>query len=205
MTHDADEEAGPAQGATSQPGHSLFAGARNGQSTIHLIASSLAVEHGSDGVLIADMGVRGQPIVHVNPAFERVTGYSSAEAIGKNCRYLQGNDRLQPALSEVRAALADGRACSVTLRNYKRDGTMFRNALRLVPLRDDAGEVTHFVGLISECNPCSRHRSADRAAGSLRSARSAGRPRSAGNSRFAAVKARHRAVSPMSTTVSAMT
>jgi PAS domain S-box-containing protein len=113
-------------------------------------AAALALEHSSDGVLIADMRVRGQPIVHVNPAFESITGYTSAEVIGKNCRYLQGSDRLQPEIAEIRAALTEGRACSVTLRNYRRDGNMFRNALRLVPVREGAGQVTHFIGLIRD-------------------------------------------------------
>lgn len=113
-------------------------------------AAALALMQCADGVLIADMRMRGQPIVQVNPAFEAITGYAATEAIGKNCRYLQGSDRLQPEVAEVRAALAEGRPCSVTLRNYRRDGTMFRNALRLTPLRDDAGEVTHFVGLIRD-------------------------------------------------------
>lgn len=113
-------------------------------------ASLLALDHIGEGLLVADMRLRGHPIVHVNPAFEAVTGYTAAEAIGKNCRYLQGNDRLQPEIAEVQAALAEGRECSVTLRNYRRDGTMFRNALRLVPFRDSSGQVTHFIGLIRD-------------------------------------------------------
>ena len=113
-------------------------------------AAALVLDHGSDGMLIADMGVRDQPIVHVNHMFESITGYAAAEVIGKNCRYFQGNDRLQPEIAEIRAALAEGRACSVTLRNYRRDGTLFRNALRLVPVRDEAGAVTHFVGLMRD-------------------------------------------------------
>ncbi|MBC9035180.1 EAL domain-containing protein [Sphingomonas sp. JC676] len=113
-------------------------------------AAALAMAQCADGVLIADMRLRGQPIVQVNPAFEAITGYAAVEAIGKNCRYLQGSDRLQPEIAEVRASLAEGRPCSVTLRNYRRDGTLFRNALRLTPLRDEAGEVTHFVGLIRD-------------------------------------------------------
>lgn len=113
-------------------------------------AVALALEHVSDGVLIADMRVRGQPIVHVNAAFEAITGYAEAEVTGKNCRYLQGSDRLQPEIAEIRAALAEGRSCAVTLRNYRRDGSMFRNALRLLPLHDDAGKVTHYVGLIRD-------------------------------------------------------
>jgi PAS domain S-box-containing protein len=123
---------------------------RSSRSTIPATASALALDHGSDGVLIADMRVRGQPIVHVNRAFETITGYAAAEAIGKNCRYLQGSDRLQPEVAEIQAALREGHSCSVTLRNYRRDGTMFRNALRLVPVRDGAGRVTHFIGLIRD-------------------------------------------------------
>ncbi len=114
------------------------------------IASSLAIMHGSDGVLVADMRQMDQPIVQVNPAFESMTGYGAAEAIGKNVRYLQGADRHQPEIVEMRAALAEGRDCAVTLRNYRRDGTMFRNALRLTPLRDDTGEVTHFAGVMRD-------------------------------------------------------
>ena len=123
---------------------------RSSQSAIPVSAWSLALEHGSEGVLIADMRLQGEPIVHVNPAFEVITGYPAAEAIGKNCRYLQGSDRLQPEIGELREALAQGRGCSVTLRNYRRDGAMFRNALRLVPVRDEAGDLTHFVGLIRD-------------------------------------------------------
>lgn len=112
--------------------------------------SLLALENTSDGVLVADMRLRGQPIVWVNRAFESITGYPAAEAIGKNCRYLQGSDRLQPEVDEIRNALAEGRSCSVALRNYRRDGTVFRNALRLVPLHGGRGEVTHFIGYIRD-------------------------------------------------------
>lgn len=123
---------------------------RPSEPVVPQVASLLALAHTSDGMLVADMRLGGQPIVHVNPSFEMITGYPAAEAIGKNCRYLQGSDRLQPEIAEIRAALAEGRACSVTLRNYRRDGTMFHNALRLEPLRDDNGHVTHFVGLMRD-------------------------------------------------------
>ncbi|HVI29975.1 putative bifunctional diguanylate cyclase/phosphodiesterase [Hansschlegelia sp.] len=123
---------------------------RSGDPALPQAASLVALDHISDGVLIADMRMRGQPIVQVNSAFEAITGYSPDEAIGKNCRYLQGSDRLQPEIAEVRAALEEGRACSVILRNYRRDGTMFRNALRMAPLYDDASRLTHFVGVIRD-------------------------------------------------------
>lgn len=113
-------------------------------------ASALALVHCSDGVLVADMRTRNQPIIQVNAAFESITGYSEAEAVGRNCRYLHGSDCLQPEIEEISAALREGRACAVTLRNYRRDGTMFRNALRLLPFRNPAGQVTHFVGLMRD-------------------------------------------------------
>lgn len=113
-------------------------------------AAESVMEACSEGILIGDLCARGHPIVSVNAAFEAITGYSAAEALGKNCRYLQGSDRLQPEIGEIRAALAERRACSVTLRNYRRDGTMFRNALRLLPLADETGEITHFLGLMRD-------------------------------------------------------
>ncbi|MDP4576045.1 EAL domain-containing protein [Qipengyuania sp. G39] len=127
-----------------------FRSARAEQPAIPPEAIALGFENSSDGVLIADMAARGHPIIHVNRAFETLTGYSAAEAIGKNCRYLQGSDRLQPEIADIRKALEEGRAASVTLRNYRRDGTMFRNALRLLPVRDRAGNATHCVGLIRD-------------------------------------------------------
>jgi PAS domain S-box-containing protein len=150
MMHETDEAIPAPQPPVFTPvrWHRLIR--RSPETAVPGTAASLVLDHGSDGVLIADMRLRGHPIVRVNRAFETITGYSAAEVIGKNCRYLQGSDRLQPEIAEIRAALAEGRACAVTLRNYRRDGVMFRNALHLEPLRDDDGSLTHFVGLIRD-------------------------------------------------------
>lgn len=91
-------------------------------------------DHASDAVLIADVRCADQPIVYVNAAFEKLTGYPRAEAVGKNCRYLQGAERLQSAIDTIRDAIALGESCEVRLRNYRKDGTMFWNGLRLAPL-----------------------------------------------------------------------
>jgi len=150
MTPEAVEAVGLiAETAAFRLMHWPFRSGRAGKASVPAGASTIVLDHCSDGVLIADMRLRGQPIVQVNPAFEAITGYPAAEAIGKNCRYLQGSDRLQPEIAEIQAALGEGRNCSVVLRNYRRDGTMFRNALRLIPLRDDGG-VTHVVGMIRD-------------------------------------------------------
>lgn len=98
------------------------------------------------GTVIADALQDDYPIVYVNPAFERLTGYGAAETLGRNCRFLQGEDRDQPEVQELRDALREDQAVNVTLRNYRKDGSLFYNEVTLSPLRDEAGQVTHYVG-----------------------------------------------------------
>ena len=106
-----------------------------------------AIGASSCGITITDMRDPLQPLMFVNAAFEGITGYSCEEVIGKNCRFLQGPDRQQPALTELRAALKQGTDCSVTLQNYRKDGTPFWNELTLSPVFDADGTLTHFVGV----------------------------------------------------------
>jgi len=109
-----------------------------------------AVAASSNGILISDPGLPDNPIVYVNPAFERITGYSLEEVVGRNCRFLQGEDRDQTALEELRAAVLEGRECRVVLRNYRRDGALFWNELYISPVYDEAGNLTNFVGVQSD-------------------------------------------------------
>jgi len=112
--------------------------------------SNQAIAASSNGIVIADARKPDVPITYVNPAFERLTGYEAQEVIGRNCRFLQGNDTDQPALDELRAALREGRGCMVVLSNYRKDGTLFWNELSISPIYDADGNVTHFVGIQSD-------------------------------------------------------
>ncbi len=96
--------------------------------------------------MIADLQIPDVPIIYVNRAFERITGFSSVEALGKNCRYLQGGDHLQPEIKRIRDAIEARRSTSVTLRNYRKDGSMFWNNMTLSPLLDPRGVATHYIG-----------------------------------------------------------
>ncbi|HSK98895.1 MAG TPA: PAS domain-containing protein [Rubrobacteraceae bacterium] len=106
-----------------------------------------AVTASTNSIVITDPSRPDSPLVYVNPAFERTTGYTAEEALGRNCRFLQGEDRDQPALEELRAAVSAGRHCTVVLRNYRKDGTLFYNELSVYPVRDENGRVMNFVGV----------------------------------------------------------
>jgi PAS domain S-box-containing protein len=101
----------------------------------------------TNSIVITDPNQPDDPLVYVNPAFERTTGYATEEALGRNCRFLQGEDGDQPGLEEVRAAVREGRHCTVVLRNYRKDGTLFWNELSVYPVRDEEGRVANFVGV----------------------------------------------------------
>jgi PAS domain S-box-containing protein len=119
----------------------------NARAIQQILLHEAAIENSPSGLTIADATQPDMPLVYINPAFERITGYSVQEAMGRNCRFLQRDDRDQPGLNELRAALREGRNATVVLRNYRKDGTMFYNELRLSPIYDRHGRLTHFVGV----------------------------------------------------------
>ncbi len=99
------------------------------------------------GVVISDARATDMPIIYVNPIFERMSGYTAEEIMGRNCRFLQGNDNKQPALDSIRHAIRNQTNGHAVLRNYRKDGSMFLNELFISPVKDAAGVVTHFVGV----------------------------------------------------------
>src|SRR5450755_4065088 len=104
------------------------------------------VESSPEGVVLIDAQGSDHPVVYVNPAFEALTGYSAAELTGRNLRLLQADDREQDGRHRLRDALSRGEACRVLVRNYRKDGSLFWNEMTVLPLRDDSGRITHFVG-----------------------------------------------------------
>jgi diguanylate cyclase (GGDEF)-like protein/PAS domain S-box-containing protein len=99
-------------------------------------------------VCLADARDPDHPLVYVNPAFEALTGWPADEVLGRNCRFLQGRDSEGPALEELRAALAEGRGCRVTLRNHRRSGEAFWNELTLSPVPGGGDAAAYFAGVL---------------------------------------------------------
>lgn len=96
---------------------------------------------------IADAQAEDMPLLWVNPAFTAVTGYTSEEAVGRNCRFLQGPDTDPQVRQEIRDALTAGRSITTTIVNYRKDGSAFWNLVAINPVHDEDDVLTHFVGI----------------------------------------------------------
>ena len=106
-----------------------------------------ALDAAAEGITISDPSLPDNPIIYANRGFERMTGYLAEEVIGRNCRFLQGGDTAPEVVAKIRRAVTAGEDCTVELRNYRKDGDLFWNRLSIRPLRDTAGEVSHFIGI----------------------------------------------------------
>lgn len=120
---------------------------RERQTEARLRILERSVEASSNGVVIADAQVPGYPLIYVNPAFERITGYCADDMIGRNCRILQGSDTSESAIASISEGLANMREVHTSLLNYRKDGSCFWNDLYIAPVRGEDGEVTHFIGI----------------------------------------------------------
>lgn len=107
----------------------------------------LAVRSAPNGIAIADAKLPDLPAVYVNPAFEKMSGYTPSEIIGRNMRFLHRDDVDQPGLSQLRQAIRDQTQAMVTIRNYRKDGSMYWVELIIAPMHDDDGNLTHFISI----------------------------------------------------------
>lgn len=106
-----------------------------------------AVDASSCGISIADANKPDMPLVYVNKHFETMTGYSEQEIWGKNCRFLQGEERQPKVLAIIKQTIKSRGSCTVVLKNYKKNGELFYNELHLSPLLNQQGDVSHYVGI----------------------------------------------------------
>lgn len=100
-----------------------------------------------DGITLSDPNMEDNPIVYANEAFELITGYSREETIGRNCRFLQGDNPDREAVREIGNAIREQKSVTVTLSNYRKDGERFFNQFTIRPLFDRDGRLAYFLGL----------------------------------------------------------
>ena len=107
----------------------------------------LVVNESQDGIVIAEQEGDENILIYVNKGFEKLTGYTADEILYQDCRFLQGDDRDQPALDAIRVAIREGRPCRQVLRNYRKDGSLFWNELSITPVYNDEDQLTYFIGV----------------------------------------------------------
>ena len=100
-----------------------------------------------NGITLSDPDQDDNPIVYANKAFEQITGYSNEETVGRNCRFLQEQERDQEELQKIRDAIKNAKPVEVTLKNFRKNGELFYNRLSITPLFDSEGQLIYFLGV----------------------------------------------------------
>ncbi|HBA66642.1 MAG TPA: hypothetical protein DCZ48_10805, partial [Methylococcaceae bacterium] len=118
---------------------------RNAEDKMRLMQR--AIDCSNNGIVITGLADTDHAIIYANDAFLKMTGYSFDELAGQNCRILQRNEREQPDLENLRKALNTGLDGYAILRNYRKDGSLFRNEVYISPIRDSRGKITHYIGI----------------------------------------------------------
>ncbi|MBI4290869.1 MAG: EAL domain-containing protein [Betaproteobacteria bacterium] len=116
-----------------------------------------AIESSTNAIFITENRETDLPIIYVNPAFERITGYSRADAVGRNPRFLLAADVDQAKLDALRLAIKEQRDCHVVVRSYRKDGAIYWNDLYLSPVRNDNFAVTHYVAVSNDITEIRRY------------------------------------------------
>jgi PAS domain S-box-containing protein/diguanylate cyclase (GGDEF)-like protein len=113
------------------------------QLTRHLLEQVVALT--SDAIIVIDAGKVGNRVVYVNPAFERLTGYTADEAVGHPWRLLdtEGDDR--PDIAAVKAALGRSEHHVATVPDIRKDGTSWMSRIQVQPILNRRGELKHHL------------------------------------------------------------
>lgn len=106
-----------------------------------------ALSRSSIAMVLTDPRQKDNPIVYVNRAFTDTTGYTAEQVLGRNCRFLQGAGTDPSDVDALREAMARGQEISIDIQNYRADGSGFLNRLTISPVRDEGGEIVHFLGI----------------------------------------------------------
>lgn len=116
----------------------------------YLTLYSRAVDCTINGIMISDARRHPQPLVYVNPAFTRITGYAPYEVLGRFSSILEGPLTDKEDLEVLNRTLQEGHELSLTLKNYRKDGSLFHNKLSVSPVKDASGAITHYINVIED-------------------------------------------------------
>lgn len=106
-----------------------------------------AIDSSNIGIIITDPLQKDNPIVYANKGFETLTGYTSDEIIGRNCRFLQGKNTSDLIKRKMRNDIQNAKNINIVIENYKKDGTPFMNDLSIEPIYLKELQQTFFIGI----------------------------------------------------------
>jgi PAS domain S-box-containing protein len=109
-------------------------------------ANFLADEESGQSVVVVDPSLPDSPMIFVSDEFEHQTGYSAEEALGRNCRFLQGPETSPEAIEAIRAAIRAQTPITIDILNYRKNGETFWNRLRIRPQYNANGQVLYYIG-----------------------------------------------------------
>ncbi|GJD81556.1 hybrid sensor histidine kinase/response regulator [Methylobacterium gregans] len=136
----------PEKPKTNGPHTPVTGSGPSGVEDVHHDIFFAAVETTRMPMIVTDPHQPDNPIIFVNRAFERMTGYTRQELIGTNCRFLQGKETDRETIDEVRSAIAEHREFATEILNYRKDGSSFWNALFVSPVFNRQGDLVYFFG-----------------------------------------------------------
>lgn len=116
----------------------------------HTFLQSRVIAATNSSVLVTDAAVPRHPIIQANPAFRLLTGYAESEVLGQSTHFLNGPHTDRTAVEKIGLALQDSRACRVTVRHYRKNGTPFWNEVTLSPVKNRAGTVIQFIWVMND-------------------------------------------------------
>ncbi len=107
-----------------------------------------AIDSSPNGIIITDATKQGNPLIYVNSGFEKITGYSSKYALGKNCQFfLQKQDPNQLGIQKIREAIKNQTEIVTTVKNYRKNGEVFWNEIYITPVFNNQGKLSNFIGV----------------------------------------------------------
>jgi len=109
-----------------------------------------AMDNAPIGITISDPAAVDNPLIYANDQFCEQFGYDRSETLGRNCRFVQGQDTDPETVERIRQAIDNEEPITETLRNYRKDGTMFWTRLTIAPVEDEQGALTNYVGFQRE-------------------------------------------------------
>jgi len=106
-----------------------------------------ALEATADGIFIIDVQKATFPVSYANPAFKKMTGYGGREILGQDYFLVYGEHADPRVVAEIKNTMQKGKPFQGEMLNFKKEGEKYWNLLRMAPVRDPHGSVTHYVGI----------------------------------------------------------